>query len=109
MADNTVLQDEFLQRLKSQLTVNPYTDAQLNNAAFFFVAPTMTMAAEIGAGDASGAAILTLCNLFAGGNLSDFINAGCISVSAIDRYMHKIAAEYDAKQVEGEGDEQPDS
>lgn len=104
---NTVLQPEFLDRLKSQLTANPYTDEQLNNVAFFYITPTMTMAGEIGAGDSSPAAILTLCNLFAGGNLADFINAGCISVSAVDRYMKKVAAEYDAEQ-EGKGvDELP--
>lgn len=88
-----VLTAEFMERLKSKLNANPYTDEQLHRAAFFMVAPILYTAGEIRAADVSTVSIMTTANLFAGALLADFINTGCISVSAIDRFMERAADE----------------
>jgi len=93
MVDSRVLTDEFLGILKSKLHANPYTDEQLHRAAFFMVAPVMYNAGEIGAADVTTAAILTTANLYGAALLADFINAGCISVTAIDRFMANAGEE----------------
>lgn len=91
--EQPVLTQDFLERVKDQLNINPYTDEQLHRAAFFLVAPPLVTAAEINAADSSNAALLVVANLYAGGVMADYINNGCISVSAIDRYMTKLGEE----------------
>lgn len=96
-----ILESEFLERLKGQLNApNAYTDVQLNRAAFFLTAPSLTVAGEIGAADPSKQAVVVTANLLASGVLADFINKGCLSVSAIDRYMTELEEQYnkDAKK-----------
>lgn len=105
-ASSRVLTPEFLERLKSRLHANPYTDEQLHRAAFFSVAPVLYTAGEIKAADVSTVSIMTTANLFAGALMADFINAGCISVSAIDRFMEKAGEEM--KEGKLPDDVQPD-
>src|SRR6187551_2244348 len=98
-----VLTDEFLGILKSKLHANPYTDEQLHRAAFFMVAPVLYDAGEIGAADVSTAAILTTANLYAASVLADFINAGCVSVSAIYRFMEQAKTDMEEGELGDDG------
>lgn len=108
-AEQPVLTQDFLQRVKDQLNANPYTDEQLHRAAFFLVAPPLVTAAEIGAADPSNAALLVVANLYAGGVMADYINSGCISVSAIDRFMTKLGEENESSDRGIPSDERVDA
>src|SRR5690349_16480092 len=93
-----ILDGEFLARFKDQLAgPDIYTDVQLNRVAFFMSAPALTVAGEIGAADSSRAAVMVTANLLASGVLADFVNKGCISISAIDRYMTELEVQYNAE------------
>jgi len=87
--EQPILIPESLEILKGKMTVNPYTDKQLNRTAMFFVAPTLSLASELGAADDSPTATFTTANLFARTIMADFINSGLIAVSAIDRYLDR--------------------
>ena len=98
-ASGRVLTEEFRHIVKSKLHADVYTDEQLDRAAFFMVAPVLYNAGEIGAADVTTASILTTANLYAGALLAMFINAGCINVSAIDRFMEKGGQEFEEQEV----------
>lgn len=85
-----ILTPDFLGRLKDGLEAKVYTDEQLNRAAYFWTVVVMTVAAEIGAADGTNKAIMVTANLLAGGFLAEYINAGLISVTAIDRYVTRV-------------------
>lgn len=99
-----VLTADSLEILKSGLTVNPYTDQQLHYAAMWYVAPSLSLAEQLGAADASSVALFTTANLFARTIMAEYMNKGLLPITAIERYM-KYAEEVAIKEATNESGE----
>jgi hypothetical protein len=101
--ESPVLIPESLEILKSKLSMPGYTDKQLNRAAMFLTAPVLSLGYAMGVADETPLAIMSTANLVARTVLADFINKGCLSVTAIDRYLteaEKLVEEAEAKKTE---------
>ncbi len=97
-----VIAPDFMKTLREKLTNSEqYTDEQLNRAAWFMVAAPMQVAGQLGAADASSAAVYTTTNLYAASIMAEFIDAGCINIEAVDKYMDRF--------FEDDGDADKDS
>lgn len=103
--DYSILLPESLDILKNNLHAKVYTDKQLHRAASFMTAGTLALGAHVGAASEKPEDLFVVANLFARTVMADFINKGCISISAIDRFMdeaEKIYYEEMAKQEANE-------
>ncbi len=110
----TILIPESLEIFREKLNHGgkPYTDNQLQRAAMFATSPVLSIGAAMGVANEDPVSIFSTANLMARTVLADFINAGCLSVSAIDRYLDKaeqMVLEQEAKDKEKADREDADS